>query len=104
MSIKPIDLQTNIAHLHEIAKGEHGRAAANIEGQHLLEKTAEEKARLTRSKLEENKQAEKTSIMREESFKKKKGKKSLREDESENEETEDFSKEEKIGLMIDVKR
>ena len=78
MSIKPIDLQTDIAHMHEIAKGEHGRAAAYIEGQHSLEEDAEEKARRTKDKLEENKQAEKTSIMREEGFKGKNNKPSER--------------------------
>lgn len=104
MSIKPIDLQTNIAHLHEIAKGEHGRSAAYIEGQHSLKEDAEEKARLTRNKLEENKQAEKTSIMREEGFNKK-NKKNLKEnEESENDESDGSLSEEKIGKMIDVKR
>lgn len=106
MSIKPIDLQTNVAHMHEIAKGEHGRSAAFIEGQHSLEKDAEEQAKSIRNKLEENKQAEKTSIMREEGFTKKKGKKAMRDkkDNEESEEKEESLNNEKIGLMIDVKR
>ncbi|MBN2040969.1 MAG: hypothetical protein JW864_13070 [Spirochaetes bacterium] len=104
MTVKPIDLQTNLAHLHEIAKGEHGRAAANIQGQHSLEETAEEKARLTKSRLEENKQAEKTSIMKEEGFKGKKQNKKQNKDESEDEEKKNISKIEKMGIMIDVKR
>ena len=105
MSIKPIDLQTNIAHMHEIAKGEHGRSAAFIEGQHSLEEDAEEQARRVRNKLEENKQAEKTSIMREEGFRKKKEGRSPQKEKSEKSETdEDLVKEEKMGLMIDVKR
>ncbi len=107
MSIKPIDLQTNVAHMHEIAKGEHGRSAALIEGQHSLEENAEEHARRIRNKLEENKQAEKTSIKREEGFKKKNEKKSLH-DKNSNKVTSDedqaLMKEEKMGLMIDVKR
>lgn len=107
MSIKPIDLQTNIAHMHEIAKGEHGRSAALIEGQHSLEESAEEQARRTRNKLEENKQAEKTSIKREEGYRKKHEKKFQHDkpdEEGSSEEDEGSMKEEKIGLMIDVKR
>ncbi len=107
MTIKPIDLQTNIAHMHEIAKGEHGRAEALIQGQHSLEKNAEEEARRIRNKLEENKHAERTSIMREEGYRQKKGKRRLHEtenNESKNEEKKGSLRDENIGLKIDVKR
>jgi hypothetical protein len=107
MTIKPIDLQTNIAHMHEIAKGEHGRGAAFIQGQHSLEKSAEEEARRIRNKLEENKHAEKTSIMRENNPKQKKGKKLLHSEDNSGKEpvTENgIFQDENIGLKIDVKR
>jgi hypothetical protein len=107
MTIKPIDIQTNIAHMHDIAKIEHGRSAAYIEGQHSLEKNAEEEARRIRNKLEENKHAEKTSIMREENLRKKKDKKyryGQNGKEQVSEEKSDSLKPENIGLKIDVKR
>jgi hypothetical protein len=107
MTIKPIDLQTNIAHMHEIAKGEHGRGAAYIQGQHSLEKNAEEDARRIRNKLEENKHAEKTSIMREENPKHKKDKKFMHDtgdSKNDAESGDDIYKDENIGLKIDVKR
>jgi hypothetical protein len=107
MTIKPIDLQTNIAHMHEIAKGEHGRGAAFIQGQHSLEKSAEEDARRIRNKLEENKHAEKTSIKREEDNRHKKGKNFLHSgNDTENtaEPEKGTLKDENIGLKIDVKR
>ena len=43
-------------------------------------------------------------IMKEEGFKKKKDKKSMKNDKPENEESENLLKEEKMGIMIDVKR
>ena len=106
MTIKPIDLQVNIAHMHEVAKGEHGRSAAFVEGQHSLEEDAEEQARRIRNKLEENKQAEKTSIMREEGFKKKKERGKMKNNSAENQSQEkgELLEDEKIGLVIDVKR
>ncbi|MBN2402532.1 MAG: hypothetical protein JXN64_09030 [Spirochaetes bacterium] len=107
MTIKPIDVQTNIAHLHEIAKGEHGRSAAYIHGEHILEKNAEEEARRIRNKLEENKHAEKTLIMREERQKQKKDKGHQHEDADNNDNSEEKAnllKQTNIGLRIDVKR
>lgn len=107
MTIKPIDLQTNIAHLHEIAKAEQIKSAVFIEREHSLEKDAEEEANRIRSKLEKNKHAEKTSIMREEGYKGKK-EKHLKKDNNDNNESlegkKDFLKNEKMGLNIDVKR
>ncbi len=107
MTIKPIDLQSNIAHMHEIAKGEHGRSAAFIEGQQKLDKDAEEEAQRIRNKLEQNKHAEKNTIMREEGFRQKKGKKPHHEIETYGnnpEEKEILPKDENIGRKIDVKR
>ncbi len=107
MTIKPIDIQTNIAHMHDIAKTEQARSAAYIEGQHSLEKNAEEEARRIRNKLEENKHAEKTAIMREENPKQRKERKfrSVQsDDERVDEENQDLPKPDNIGLKIDVKR
>ena len=105
MTIKPIDLQTNVAHMHEIAKSEQGRSVAYVEGQHKLEKNAAEEARRVRSRLEENKHAEKTSIMREEKhgYKKEKRLQHSEEEDKESGESSDLTKQENIGLNIDVK-
>ncbi len=105
MSVKPLDLQTNLSHMHEIAKGEQSRSAAVVEGRHVLEKDSGEKSKLINERLEENKKAEKTAIKREEERKKKK--KRLRKDAETMEEAEEKSimlKDDKIGRMIDVKR
>jgi hypothetical protein len=107
MTIKPIDIQTNIAHMHDIAKLEQGRSAAYIDGQHSLEKNAEEEAKRIRNKLEENKHAEKTTIMREERQRPKKDKKYQNNDvdsEQIKDEKSNSLKPENIGLKIDVKR
>ena len=105
MTVKPIDIQINIAQMHEVAKGEHSRSAANIEGQHKLEQNAEEEARRIRNKLEENKEAEKTIIMREEGRRQKQHKRSNKSgDKNDTEENEDLKKYNNIGLKIDVKR
>lgn len=107
MTIKPIDLQTNIAHMHDIAKNEQGRSAAYIEGQHSMEKNAGEEARRIRSKLEENKHAEKTIIMREERQRYKRDKRyrhDVNEEEKNGGEKSNSLKQENIGIKIDVKR
>jgi hypothetical protein len=107
MSIKPIDLQTNIAHMHDIAKSEQGRSAAYIDGQHSLEKNAGEEGRRIRNKLEENKHAEKTVIMREERQRYKRDKRyqhEINDNEKNAEEKQNSIKQENVGLKIDVKR
>ena len=106
MTIKPIDLQTNVAHMHEIAKSEQGRSVAYVEGQHKLEKNSAEEARRIRSRLEENKHAEKTSIKREEKHGYKKDKRLHQEEDEDEKKTDgisDSAKSESIGLNIDVK-
>jgi hypothetical protein len=107
MSIKPIDLQSNIAQMHEVAKGEQVRTEGIVEQQHVLEKESNEKSRLVQSKVDENKKAERTIIMREEGKSKermyrererRKGKKGEREDKSET------ITDNTIGRIIDIKK
>ncbi|MFH0974639.1 MAG: hypothetical protein V1874_02530 [Spirochaetota bacterium] len=106
MTVKPIDIQTNISHMHEVAKGEHVRSAINIEGQHKLEKDAEEEANRIKNKLDANKHAEKTTIMREEARKQKKEKKLIKDESKKNDSDrkQNLTKFINIGLKIDVKR
>lgn len=107
MSVKPIDIQTNIAHIHEVAKGEQGRSAAVVEAQHLLEKKTGEKSKLVDTRVDENKKSEKTIIMREEEHRKRgrdHGKRNKEEDWEIDKKKMDEIKEDKIGNVIDVKR
>jgi len=67
MSIKPIDLQTNMAQMLEVGKGEQARTGAIAEQQHVMEKESDEKSKQINSKLDESKKAEKTVIMDQES-------------------------------------
>ncbi|TAL39463.1 MAG: hypothetical protein EPN93_01495 [Spirochaetes bacterium] len=66
MSIKPIDMQSNVGQMHEVARTTHVRAEALVEQQHVLDKESVDKGNLVNSRLEENKKAEKGIIMREE--------------------------------------
>jgi hypothetical protein len=66
MSIKPIDLQTNIGQMHEVGKNEHLRSSALAEQQIGLDKEANDKSKMINSRLDESKKAEKTAIRDEE--------------------------------------
>jgi len=105
--VKPIDLQTNIAKMHEVAKGEASKSAAIVEGQHVLGKETGEKSRLVNTRLDENKKLEKIAIKREEKRKRKGIKRRKRDKEiietEESEEREIF-KDDKLGIVIDVRK
>ena len=105
MSIKPIDLQTNIGQMHEIAKNEQGRSSAVVDGQHILEKHSGEDSKRISERLDENKKAEKTLIKREEGRKNKR-RKLLKgaEQKEQKRKTENALQDDKMGKMIDVKR
>jgi aminopeptidase N len=62
MSIKPIDLQTNIGQMHEVGRGEHARSGAGIEQQLVLDKEAAQKSALKNTRLDELKKGEKTEV------------------------------------------
>ncbi len=72
MSIKPIDMQTNISQMLEVGRNEHAKTGAIAEQQQILDKEAAEQSKLIDSKLDEMKKGEKTAIRDEESKKKKK--------------------------------
>ncbi len=65
MSIKPIDLQTNISQIHEVSRNEHARLEAMTEQQQLMAKESDEKSRLVNTRLDEAKKGE-GSVIREE--------------------------------------
>ncbi len=103
MAIKPIDMQTNIAQIIEVARGEHARNAAVIEQQHILSKESKEKANIQKEKVEENKKAERTIILNEEKqFKK--GKQFKEGEKKEKNEQPEVLEDVKMGRIIDVKK
>jgi len=105
MTIKPIDLQTNISQMHEVGRGEHARSGAVAEQQHLLDKESSEKSQLANSKLDESKKGDKTDIKdalakdKEKRETKEKKKKSVP---GEEKDVRDLSKDERMGRIIDV--
>ncbi len=103
MSIKPIDLQTNIGQLPEVGRSEQARLGNLIEQQHLLDRQAAEKSNLVNSRLEQTEKAEKTSIMDEEK-KKSAGGREQGEKGKEKKETPEKErlKDERMGKIIDV--
>lgn len=103
MPIKPIDLQTNIAQMIEVARGEHARNAAVVEQQHILSKESQEKTNTQKEKVEENKKAERTIILNEEKqFKK--GKQFKEGEKKDKPEQPEVLEDTKIGRIIDVKK
>lgn len=104
MSIKPIDMQTNVGQMHEVARNSQVRTDAILEQQHVLDKESNEKSRLINSKLEENKKAEKTIIMNEDK-RRFKGEKHKGKDKGEEKEEESKRMiDDKMGRIIDVKK
>jgi hypothetical protein len=105
MAIKPIDMQTNIQQMHEIAKNEHSKSTINVEMQHSLEKESDKKSTNIQSRLEENKKAEKTLIMKdEEGRKRKRSGRDRKDNQSQSSINNDKMKDDKIGIFIDVKK
>lgn len=104
MSIKPIDLQSNISQMSEVGKSEQVKTGAIAEQQHLLDKESNEKSKLVNTRLDETKKGEKTAI-RDEYDKKKKKREAVKKkaEESNNEkEQRKFLNDEKMGRIIDV--
>ena len=104
MTIKPIDLQTNIGQMTEVGKHEHSRQGVLAAQQQILDKEANEKSILKNTRLDESEKGEKTSIKDEHKQGEKhepgqsggQGEKKL-----ENRSTEKM-KDEKVGRIIDI--
>lgn len=62
MTIRPIDLQSNISQLTEVGRSEQARSEALVEQQHLLQKESGEKGRMINTKLEESKKGDNAVI------------------------------------------
>jgi hypothetical protein len=105
MSIKPIDLQTNMNQMHDIAKSENIRSSTIGGLQHVLEKESDEQSKMTKSRLEENQKAEKSIILKEEKGWKKRwrGGKDRKKKEGENNGDRPIH-DDRMGNIIDVKK
>ena len=62
MTIKPIDIQTNIGQMTEVGKNEQTRQGALITQQNLLDMEANEKSIAKDSRLDESEKGERASI------------------------------------------
>ena len=68
MSVKPIDFQTNIAKILDVAKDEEGRAAALSGQRQAREEEASEKSKLANFRLKENREIEKTHTQNQQTY------------------------------------
>jgi len=104
MTIKPIDIQTNIGQMTEAGKNEHTRQSALVTQQNLLDMEANEKSIAKNSRLDESEKGERTSIKDED---KRNDTNRFRNRDGENDKKEDNSKREKMrddrmGKNIDI--
>jgi hypothetical protein len=106
MSIKPIDMQVNVAQMHEVAKSSQVRTEAIVDQQHVLDKESVDKGNLIASKLEENKKAERTVILREEKKGRHRGEQpgEHKEGDQNKRDEEHEARDERMGRIIDVKK
>jgi len=102
MAIKPIDIQTNMAQMLEVGKGEHARQGAIAEQQHLLHKESKDKSNLVGNKLDELKEGEKTSIRDEDKKGDHQGGGSSGKDKDKTPDRSEKMKDERMGNIIDV--
>ncbi len=106
MSIKPIDLQTNISQLHEIGKTEHNKSMAIHDQQHLLDKESADKARIANEKVDETKKGDQSSIREDESGRKQKQLKEKMQKSGEKKKDEPkekkYSSDDRMGRIIDI--
>jgi len=105
MSVKPIDLQTNISQITEVGKNEQVRNEALIQQQNALAGESDEKSRLVKSRMEESKKGEGAAIRdQEEEEKGRRGKKRRGPVRKDGQETagKKPSRDERLGRIIDV--
>jgi hypothetical protein len=66
VSIKPIDLLTNVGQAPEVGRAQHAQAEALMEQLHHLDKESGDKAKTVDSRLDESREAEHATIRRDE--------------------------------------
>ncbi|HNX25591.1 MAG TPA: hypothetical protein PKG60_16205 [Spirochaetota bacterium] len=104
MTIKPIDLQTNIGQMTEVGKHEHARLGTLAAQQQILDKEANEKSILKNTRLDESEKGEKTSIKDEHKQGEKQSSGYTGEQDQNKQENKNVEKmkDEKMGKIIDI--
>ena len=104
MTIKPIDLQTNIGQMSEVGKHEHARQGALAAQQQILDKEANEKSILKNARLDESEKGEKTSIKDEhkQNERHSSGHGSEQEQKKQEKKSSEKMKDDKMGKIIDI--
>ena len=102
MTIKPIDIQTNIAQMLEVGKGEQAKMGALAEQQHILGKEAKDKSNLADARLDELKEGEKTAIKDEDKKGDRRGSHGRQDGREEEKAPSEKMKDDKMGKIIDV--
>jgi len=104
MTIKPIDLQTNIGQMPEVSKHEHARLGALAAQQQILDSEANEKSALKNTRLDESEKGEKTSIKDEQKQNHKHGSDNKSDQELQKKKSESSKKmiDDKMGNIIDI--
>ncbi len=102
MTIKPIDIQTNMAQMLEVGKGEQAKLGALAEQQHVLGKEAKDKSNLADARLEELEEGEKTAIRDEDKKKDHRSAHGGKENGEEERTPSEKMKDDKMGRIIDV--
>ncbi len=102
MTIKPIDIQANMAKMFEVGKGEQAKLGALAEQQHLLSKEAKDKSNLADARLEELEEGEKTAIRDEDKKKDQRGAHGGKGKSEDGTAPSEKMKDEKMGRIIDV--
>ncbi len=104
MTIKPLDLQTNIGQMSEVGKHEHSRQGTLAAQQHVLDKEASEKSILKNTRLDEAEKGEKTSIKDEhkQNEQYKPGHRGGTEQNNQERKSSEKMKDDKMGKLIDI--
>lgn len=104
MTIRPIDLQTNMSQVTEVGKDAQARTEAIVQQQHGLEKESGEKARLVNARLDEAKKGE-SAVIRDQQKKEEKRKEHApehRDAEAKKKARQQRSKDDRMGNIIDI--
>jgi hypothetical protein len=104
MSVKPIDLQSNISQMNEVGKNEQARNEAVVQQQHVLDNESNEKSRLINTRLDESKKGEQTAIRDEQGRPRQRSRLKKKDEKKEGgaSQIRKPSKDDRLGKIIDV--
>ncbi|MBN2079381.1 MAG: hypothetical protein JW838_10465 [Spirochaetes bacterium] len=104
MTIRPIDLQSNISQITEVGRSEQARSEALVEQQHLLQKESGDKGRMVNTKLDEAKKGDNAVIHDEQKKEERRREESHEKDEGKGkrDSRRGLSVDERMGTIIDI--